>query len=254
MDDRLVGKVALVTGAATGVGRATALRLAAEGADIAVTDRQEEQLAAVVSEIRATGRRAISVVGDIVDPAVSLALATAAEAEFGRVDILVNNVGILILKSLMETTREDFDALMDVNCWSHLAAMQAAVPAMRRVGGGSIINVASVGAYVALPNVSAYNASKAAVLGMTKAAAVEFAPDIRVNAVSPGGITTEMSRVHLESFDDKEAATKMLTGRQLIKRYGRPEEIASVIAFLASEDASFITGADIKAEAGHSAW
>jgi NAD(P)-dependent dehydrogenase (short-subunit alcohol dehydrogenase family) len=254
MEARLSGRVALVTGAATGVGRATALRLASEGADVAVTDLQEDRLAVVVGELEAVGARVVSVVGDIVEPDVSLELAARAEEMLGRIDVLVNNVGILILKSLLETTRSDFDALMDVNCWSHLAAMQAVVPAMRRTGSGSIINIASVGAYVALPNVSAYNASKSAVLGMTRAAAVEFAPDIRVNAVSPGGITTDMSRVHLESFEDKEAASKLLTGRQLIKRYGRPEEIASVVAFLASDDASFITGADIKAEAGHSAW
>jgi NAD(P)-dependent dehydrogenase (short-subunit alcohol dehydrogenase family) len=167
---------------------------------------------------------------------------------------LVNNVGIIILKSLEDTTRDDFDRMMSVNCYSHLAAIQAVVPAMRRAGGGSIVNVASVGALVALPNVSMYCPSKSAVLGLTRAAAAEFSPDIRVNAVCPGGTATEMSRIHLESFDDKEAATKKLTGRQMIARYAQPEEIASVIVFLASDESSFMTGATVAAEGGHSAW
>jgi NAD(P)-dependent dehydrogenase (short-subunit alcohol dehydrogenase family) len=138
--------------------------------------------------------------------------------------------------------------------------MQRVVPEMRRrkgggeVGGGSIINVSSVGGLVALPNVSAYCPSKSAVIGLTRAAAAEFAPDIRVNAICPGGVSTPMSGAHLASFDDKEAATKLLTGRQLLKRYARPEEIANVAVFLASDQASFMTGAVVPVEAGHTAW
>jgi 3alpha(or 20beta)-hydroxysteroid dehydrogenase len=196
----------------------------------------------------------VTVVGDSVDEGVPKELVAIAEATFGHVDALVNNVGIVILKSLEETTRADFDRMMSVNCYTHLAAIQAAVPAMRRAGAGSIVNVASVGALVALPNVSVYGPSKSAVLGLTRAAAAEFAPDIRVNAVCPGGIATEMSRIHMESFEDKEAATKKLTGRQMIPRYAQPEEIASVIVFLASDESSFMTGASVAAEGGHSAW
>jgi NAD(P)-dependent dehydrogenase (short-subunit alcohol dehydrogenase family) len=181
-------------------------------------------------------------------------LVAHAERDLGRLDVLVNNVGQLILKSLEETTAEDFDQLMRVNCYSHLLAIQAAVPAMRRCGGGSIVNVASVGAFVALPNVSAYCPSKSAVLGLTRAAAAEFAPDIRCNAVCPGGIDTDMARRHLLSFDDQEAAMRKLTGRQMLPRYAKADEIAAVIAFLASDDASFVTGASVAADAGHSAW
>jgi NAD(P)-dependent dehydrogenase (short-subunit alcohol dehydrogenase family) len=177
-----------------------------------------------------------------------------AEDTFPTVDALVNNVGILILKSLEETTREDFDSVMSVNCYSHLLTMQAALPALRRAGGGSIVNVASVGAFVALPNVSAYCPSKSAVLGLTRAAAAEFAPDIRVNAVCPGGVDTDMSRGHMESFEDKVAATKKLTGRQMLPRYAQPEEIAEVICFLASDAASFMTGAMVAVDGGHTAW
>jgi cyclopentanol dehydrogenase len=251
---RFDGRVALVTGGATGVGRATALRLASEGADLALTDLQAGPLEELAVELRAGGTRVVTAVGDVVDPAVSLGLVGQAERELGHLDVLVNNVGMLILKSLEETTAADFDRLMQVNCYSHLLAIQAAVPAMRRAGRGAIVNVASVGAVLALPNVSAYCPSKSAVLGLTRAAAAEFAPDIRCNVVCPGGIDTEMSRQHLLSFADQEAASRKLTGRQMQQRYATPEEIAAVIAFLASDDASFVTGASVAADAGHSAW
>jgi NAD(P)-dependent dehydrogenase (short-subunit alcohol dehydrogenase family) len=254
MNPRFEGRTALVTGAATGVGRAVAERLAEEGARLALTDIQREPLEALAAKLGAAGTEVVTVDGDIVDPAVSRDLVAAAEREFGRVDVLVNNVGIVVLKSLEQTTAEDFDRLMRVNCYSHLLAMQATVPAMRRAGGGSIVNVASVGALVALPNVSAYCPSKSAVVGLTRSAAAEFAPVVRCNAVCPGGVDTEMARIHLESFEDKQAAQRKLTGRQMLPRYARPEEIAAVIAFLASDDASFVTGAVYAADAGHSAW
>jgi NAD(P)-dependent dehydrogenase (short-subunit alcohol dehydrogenase family) len=244
----------MVTGAATGVGRATALRLASEGAQLALTDRQAEPLELLADEVRLAGTRVVTAVGDVVEPTLCQELVAHAERDLGRLDVLVNNVGQLILKSLEETTAEDFDQLMRVNCYSHLLAIQAAVPAMRRCGGGSIVNVASVGAFVALPNVSAYCPSKSAVLGLTRAAAAEFAPDIRCNAVCPGGIDTDMARRHLLSFDDQEAAMRKLTGRQMLPRYAKADEIAAVIAFLASDDASFVTGASVAADAGHSAW
>jgi NAD(P)-dependent dehydrogenase (short-subunit alcohol dehydrogenase family) len=254
MSGRFAGKVVLVTGAGAGVGRATARRLAGEGARLALTDVRADPLREAADEARAAGAEVTEVVGDVTDPATTRELAAAAETAFGRVDVLVNNVGVLVLTSLLDTTAEDFDRLMRVNCYSHLLAIQAAVPAMRRGGGGSIVNVASVGALVALPNVSAYCPSKSAVLGLTRAAAAELAPDIRVNAVCPGGVDTEMSRVHLLSFEDQEAAARKLTGRQMIPRYAQPAEIAAVIAFLASDDASFVTGATVAADAGHSAW
>jgi 3alpha(or 20beta)-hydroxysteroid dehydrogenase len=251
---RLAGKTILVNGAATGVGRATARMAAVEGANLALTDLNGEGLELVAQELRSAGAGVVTVVGDSVDGQVPQELVALAESKFGYLNALVNNVGIIILKSLEDTTRDDFDRMMSVNCYSHLAAIQAVVPAMRRAGGGSIVNVASVGALVALPNVSMYCPSKSAVLGLTRAAAAEFSPDIRVNAVCPGGTATEMSRIHLESFDDKEAATKKLTGRQMIARYAQPEEIASVIVFLASDESSFMTGATVAAEGGHSAW
>jgi NAD(P)-dependent dehydrogenase (short-subunit alcohol dehydrogenase family) len=248
----LSGKVALITGAGSGIGRAAAGLFVAAGARVGITDIDQEALAG--TSARLPDEAVVSVAGDIVDPATMDELTTAAVTRFGRVDALFNNVGILILKSLLDTTPADFDRLMHVNCLSYLIAMQRVVPQMRRGGGGAIINVSSVGGLVALPNVSAYCPSKSAVIGLTRAAAAEFAPEVRVNVICPGGVSTPMSDAHLESFADKEAATKLLTGRQLLKRYARPEEIANVAVFLASDEASFMTGAVVPVEAGHTAW
>jgi NAD(P)-dependent dehydrogenase (short-subunit alcohol dehydrogenase family) len=248
----LSGKVALITGAGSGIGRAAAGLFVAAGARVGITDIDKEALAG--TSARLPDEAVVSVAGDIVDPATMDELTTAAVTRFGRVDALFNNVGILILKSLLDTTPADFDRLMHVNCLSYLIAMQRVVPQMRRGGGGAIINVSSVGGLVALPNVSAYCPSKSAVIGLTRAAAAEFAPEVRVNVICPGGVSTPMSDAHLESFADKEAATKLLTGRQLLKRYARPEEIANVAVFLASDEASFMTGAVVPVEAGHTAW
>jgi NAD(P)-dependent dehydrogenase (short-subunit alcohol dehydrogenase family) len=246
----LSGKVALITGAGSGIGRAAARLFAAAGARVGITDIDKEALAGTAALLSADAT--VSAAGDIVDPATMDELTTAAVTRFGRVDVLFNNVGILIMKSLLDTTPADFDRLMHVNCLSYLIAMQRVVPEMRR--GGAVINVSSVGGLVALPNVSAYCPSKSAVIGLTRAAAAEFAPDVRVNVICPGGVSTPMSTAHLESFADKEAALKLLTGRQLLKRYALPEEIANVAVFLASEQASFMTGAVVPVEAGHTAW
>jgi NAD(P)-dependent dehydrogenase (short-subunit alcohol dehydrogenase family) len=248
----LTGKVALITGAGSGIGRAAAIRFTAAGARVGLTDLDKDALAATAAVL--SEGAAVTVAGDITDPATIGELATAAVARFRRVDALFNNVGIQIQKSLLDTTAADFDRLMHVNCLSHLIAMQRVVPEMRRAGGGSVINVSSVGGLVALPNVSVYGASKSAVIGLTRSAAAEFAPDIRVNVICPGGVSTPMSAAHLESFEDKEAALKLLTGRQMIKRFARPEEIANVAVFLASDEASFMTGAVVPVEAGHTAW
>jgi NAD(P)-dependent dehydrogenase (short-subunit alcohol dehydrogenase family) len=251
---RLEDKVTIVTGAGGGIGRATALALSAEGARVGITDLDADALAETATLVRDAGGEVVATSGDVTDPAVVDAVATETIGAFGHVDGLVNNAGIVVAKGLLEHTVEDFDALMKVNCLSALLTTQRLVPEMRSSGrGGSIVNVSSIGGLVALLGVGVYCASKAAVIGLTRSIAYEFAPDIRCNVVCPGGVDTKMSHDHIATFPDRDEALKLLTGRQMLKRHAQPQEIAAAIVFLISDESSFMTGAVVPVEAGHSA-
>ncbi len=251
---RLNDKVAIVTGAGSGIGRASAIALARNGARLALTDANRDGLAETVTGVKEVGGPVVDVSGDIVDPATIDQLATAALDAFGRIDVLDNNVGIVVAKPLAEHTVDDFDRLMHINCWSYVLTTQRVAPEMRKTGGGSIINISSIGGLVALPNVPVYCASKAAVIGLTRSIAYEFAPDIRCNAICPGGVETPMSAAHIATIPDRDEALRLTTGRQLQHRFAKPEEIAAAVVFLASDEASFMTAAVMPVEAGHSAW
>jgi NAD(P)-dependent dehydrogenase (short-subunit alcohol dehydrogenase family) len=250
---RLEGAVTIVTGAGGGIGRATALRLAEEGARVGLTDLDADALAETVALVRDDGGEAVAVAGDIVAPATIDRLTAETLGAFGHVDGLVNNAGIVVAKGLLEHTVEDFDRLMRINCLSALLTTQRLVPEMRRGGKGSIVNISSIGGLVALLGVGVYCASKAAVLGLTRSMAYEFAPEIRCNAICPGGVDTKMSHDHIATFEDREAALALLTGRQMLKRHAQPREIADAVVFLISDESSFMTGATVPVEAGHSA-
>lgn len=251
---RVSGKVAIVSGAGSGIGRASAIRLAEEGAQLALTDIDADELEATVAAVEAAGAACVSVAGDIVDASTIDRLATRAMSEFGRIDVLDNNVGILVVKHIEDHTLEDFDRLMHINCWSYLLTTQRVAPEMRRGGGGSIINLSSIGGLVALPMVAAYCASKSAVIGLTRSIAYEYASDIRCNVICPGGVETPMSESHMANFGDRQEAIRLTAGRQLQKRFAKPDEIAGAVVFLASDESSFMTGAVVPVEAGHSAW
>jgi dihydroanticapsin dehydrogenase len=249
---RLGGRCVLVTGAGGGLGRATALRLAAEGARVLLTDADQPALAATAAAIRAEGGDPAALAGDLLDTGVPARLIRHAQAHFGRLDGLCNVAGISPAIPFETTTPADFDKIMGVNCKAAMFLSQAALPLLRRSDGASIVNVSSVGGRVALPRLVAYGASKAAVIGLTRGVAQEFAAEgIRCNAVCPGGIDTPMASSVVGSFPDREAAIAKLTGRQLFKRFAAPAEIASLIAYLISTESSFITGAVIDADAGH---
>jgi 3-oxoacyl-[acyl-carrier protein] reductase len=249
---RLKDRVALVTGAGSGIGRATALRLAAEGAAVVVADVEEAGVLAVAGEIEAAGGRAAAAAGSVAERAAAQRMVDTATRRFGRLDILVNNAGItrdaLAVRvkdgEVRAMSDEQWDSVLEVNLkGTFLCAQAAAVPMMAQKHG-RIINTASVGALGNIGQAN-YSASKAGVIGLTKTLALEWARfGITVNAVAPGGVKTRMT----EAIPD--AIKANLVERIPLKRMAEPEEIAAVHAFLASEDAGYITGQVIWVDGG----
>lgn len=252
---RFTDRTVVITGAAGGLGRATALRLAAQEAQLVLTDLDPAGLQCVVREVQALGAQVVSLPGDATEPALHAGLTDLARSRFGAIDALCNVAGLLGPGKIESLDRAAFDRVMHINCFAQMLAIQHAAPLLRE-SRGAIVNVASVGALVGLPLMSLYCASKAAVLGMTRAVAVELAPQVRCNAICPGGIDTPMSQALLDGVppQEREQLLARLTGRQLIARFARPEEIAELVAHLASPDNSFMTGAIVSADGGHTAW
>lgn len=252
---RFEGKVAVVTGAARGQGRASAIAFAERGADLAITDVLSEGLAETADLVRAQGRRCVEVAGDITDPDTATRLVSAAVDELGGVDVLHNNAGILIGGTLEDTAVEDFERAFRVNCVGQLLALKAVVQAMRARGGGAVVNASSITALAAVEQMGAYGATKAAINALTRSAARELAPDnIRVNAVCPGGVDTPMAASAKEMFPSEQAFFDFATTRQLVKRFATPGDIIPTVLFLASDGAGLITGACIPVEGGYTAW
>jgi 3-oxoacyl-[acyl-carrier protein] reductase len=245
--DRFQGRVALITGAAGGIGQAVCRRLAAEGAAIIATDLQAGMVEPLVDELRNTGARAVAHSVDVRDKSSAVQAINAGVKEFGRLDVLINNAGIFAQTPLLEIQPERWDALLAINLRGVLVCSQAALEAMISDGrGGAIVNLASLAGQVGGVVAGAdYAASKAGVVALTKSLAKVAAPyTIRVNAVNPGVIDTAMPAQFPPA-----ARAKMIDDTPL-KRMGRPEEVASAIAFLASDDASFITGTTLDINGG----
>ncbi|MEQ8159625.1 MAG: SDR family NAD(P)-dependent oxidoreductase [Smithellaceae bacterium] len=243
----LSGKVALVTGAGRGIGKAIALALAKAGADVCVTARTESQINQTAEEIRQMGRRALAVPADATNAASVASVVEKTVVELGGLQILVNNAGMEMPKTLMETSEEEYNTVMDTNVKSMFLFTKAACTHLIAQKYGKIVNVASVGAYIAAPGQAVYHASKAAVAHLTKATAMEMVRyNINVNAVAPGWIRTELIK-HL--LENEAMLNKYLKGIPM-RRLGEPEDVAPLVAFLCSDMASYITGTVMFVEGG----
>jgi cyclopentanol dehydrogenase len=249
---RLEGKVALISGAARGQGEAEARLFAREGASVVLGDVLVEQGEQVAKEIGEAGGRAVFGRLDVSDEDDWTAAVELAERTFGKLDVLVNNAAIIGLQGIMETTLELWNRVIGVNQTGTFLGMRAAIPAMRRAGGGSIVNISSVLATMGSGNSASYTASKGAVSALTRTVSVELATEgIRVNAVHPGGVETPMA---VECLGDDAEARRALIATHPMGRIGEPEEIATGVLFLASDEASFVTGASLVIDGGNTVW
>ena len=248
---RLEGKVALISGAARGMGAEEARLFTREGAKVVLGDVLDEAGEAVATAIRTSGGGAIYRNLDVTDQADWAAAVEAAESDWGRLDILVNNAGVTSYSKGDKDSLEDFDRCHEINSRGSYLGIRASIPAMRRAGGGSIVNISSISGLVGQRHVHAgYNASKGAVHIMTKSLAVQHAASsIRVNSVHPGPIQTDMTR---ESWTDPESKqrTELVVP---LGRYGQPVDVANAVLFLASDEAAYITGAEIVVDGGYTA-
>jgi NAD(P)-dependent dehydrogenase (short-subunit alcohol dehydrogenase family) len=245
------GSVAIVTGGASGIGRATAERLGREGACVALVDRADPEEAA--RAIVAAGGEAWGIRTDVADEEEVRAMVDAVVARAGRVNVLINAAGIGTPRpvTIDEATMSEWHDLCAVNLTGTFLCCRAVIPIMRGGGGGAIVNIASELGLVGSPRSAMYGATKGAVVQLTRALAVDHAPDhIRVNCVCPGPVDTPLLRRGVARASDPEAKLRTEMSSTLLGRLGRPEEIASVIHFLASDEASFVTGSIVVADGG----
>jgi NAD(P)-dependent dehydrogenase (short-subunit alcohol dehydrogenase family) len=246
---RLQGKIAIITGAASGIGFATALRFAGEAATVVLSDIVD--VSQRTNALVENGYKATFVSVDVSKEKEVMRLVETTVREYGRLDILVNNAGIELAKKVTETAEEDWDRLMNVNLKGVFFCSKAAIMAMQQTGGGVIVNVGSELGLVGAPDLAAYCASKGGVVQLTRAMAIDHAADgIRINCVCPGPIETPLLERIIASAADPLMERQRSIEKTLMKRLGRPDEVASAILFLASEEASYMTGSVMIVDGG----
>lgn len=254
--NRVAGKVALVTGAGLGIGRACAKLLAREGGKVTVTDVKEAEGRAAADEIVEAGGEAMYVRLDVSREVDWDAAIDATARRFGRLDILVNNAGVALGGSVEATSLAQWRALMAVNLDGVFLGAQRAIAAMKQAGGGSIINISSIEGLIGDPNLAAYNASKGGVRIFTKSAALHCAKagyKIRVNSVHPGYIWTPMVEGYLSAQPDPAAAKAYIASLHPVGHLGEPDDIAYGVLYLASDESKFVTGAELVIDGGYTA-
>jgi NAD(P)-dependent dehydrogenase (short-subunit alcohol dehydrogenase family) len=252
---RVAGKAAIVTGAGTGIGRAIALALAREGAKVAVAGRRREKLGEVAQAIRQAGGEALVTVCDVSSEADSYRAVKDAEEAFGHVNVLVNNAGALSVSTVESISVEEWDRLMATNLKGPFLMSRAVLPAMRQAGGGAIVNVGSVLGLVAMKDRAAYCASKGGVTMLTKAMALDHAQEkIRVNCICPAIVETDLIRELFSKSEEGRRARDTRLATLPLGKFGKPDDIAELAVFLASEESSWMTGTAIPVDGGLTAY
>jgi NAD(P)-dependent dehydrogenase (short-subunit alcohol dehydrogenase family) len=251
MEISLAGRVALVTGAGAGIGRGCALALAEAGADVIVNDVHPDAGQETAQQVRAKGRRSLFVQADVADvPAVEAMLA-AVRKEFDALHVLVNNAGVNLFKGIADTAPEEWDRVLGVDLKAIYLVTRTCLPLLKNARSAAVLNIASVHAQMTIAGIAAYAAAKGGVVSMTRSLAQELGPfGIRVNAISPGFIRTPMLESWLASTPDPKEAMDRVNGFHPLGRIGTPDDIGSLVAFLASDRAGFITGANLLVDGG----
>lgn len=245
---RLQGKVAIITGAANGMGAAEARLFAKEGAKVVATDLNEEKLNEVVVDVKAAGGEITGIKQNVASEEEWKAVVAKTVELYGKVDVLVNNAGVAMSKNFATMEMDEWNWVMDINLNGCVLGMKYAIPEMQKVGGGSVINISSIGGIVGMAGSSPYTAAKGALRSLSKSAAVEYGKDkIRVNSVHPGIIVTPMTA---PSMEDAMPYYKMHTQ---LPYFGNPEDVAHGVVFLASDESRFMTGAELVIDGGWTA-
>jgi meso-butanediol dehydrogenase/(S,S)-butanediol dehydrogenase/diacetyl reductase len=253
---RLAGKTALITGAGTGIGRAIALAMAREGAQVALAARRREPLESVAAEIVAAGGTSLAVACDVTNrPSVEAALAAAVK-RFRKVNVVVNNAGVAVVADAEKTSDEDWQRIMDVNLTGTFYMSRAALPEFRRIGGGAIVNIGSVLGLVARRDRAAYCAAKGGVTLLTKAMALDHAHEkIRVNCICPSIVETPLGAASLAGSSSDPDEARRIRAREIpLGRLGKPEDVAELAVYLASDEADWVTGAAWPIDGGLTAY
>ena len=248
---KLEGKVAVITGAGAGIGRASALHFAREGAKVVVADLDAGAGGEAVARIRGEGGEAVFVQVDVAESAEVERMVRTTVETFGGVDVLFNNAGVNFPAAVVDITEEAWQRSLDVNLKGVMLGCRHAIPEMLKAGGGSIINTASMLGLVASPRQAPYSAAKGAVVMLTRQVAIDYAQrNIRVNCLCPSEVNTEMNRRFIEQSPNPRAELRRVLARIPMDRMAEPEEIASAALFLASDDSSYITGVALPVDGG----